>query len=650
MNSLVEISDTQAAAGLMGMVAGVCSDIFVGYDSKSYAHYVKNSIKSSTCGDDPKATEDGSGVDNDGIESNYSAEDDDDSSGDEDERVGSKRSDDQTKMHPSVDNFDADCPFEETAILPRSHYGVCPLYKVKNGKDLLPVPYPVLYRFRGKAFRHYCRWEFVTGVKVVMKTQLADGTSGVGRRKSSHFRFGKGCPLEESHVLQLRLKLCTLNMYSNPPPYPGEEPEHSEDDSLYKRKTKAWRAKADRFASFFLTLFRAEDKLYDSSHTKVYRYDWDAFIEFATGLKAPPSRQACGHPAGKLETPEIPRYIYNTMLSYILGWRTLPTTRKILSAYRGRNRDNWNEDEKREARNEFGRLYNQFAATSPHEGDNETDLSMLALPSYQQMSVTKEASYTQNLVDSLLSSKQDISQQGKLHHQGARVSLTRPAVPSYAEEIQEAAIVTLDGNTERTDDTCKGKLPPSDGFTITGGLQMSERISEYLESKALSPDKKVAVDILRDHFTAIRNGTPQDYQSPVVFVSGNPGVGKSYLVEVFDGMSEIMGAGEQIRLALFGIAAVNIDGESLCSMLNIKNRKNDSDGGEILGNFKDEEVVEWDEGRLLKFKQRYKLDKISCIIVDEVSTLKPSMIAIINHRLQQATQDFRPFGGKAGKS
>ena len=36
MNSLMEVSDTQAAAALLGMDSGVCSDIFSAYDPSMY--------------------------------------------------------------------------------------------------------------------------------------------------------------------------------------------------------------------------------------------------------------------------------------------------------------------------------------------------------------------------------------------------------------------------------------------------------------------------------------------------------------------------------------------------------------------------------------------------------------------------------------
>eukprot|EP00956_Cyclotella_meneghiniana_P040849 scaffold207207_cov66-Cyclotella_meneghiniana.AAC.1 len=56
------------------------------------------------------------------------------------------------------------------------------------------------------------------------------------------------------------------------------------------------------------------------------------------------------------------------------------------------------------------------------------------------------------------------------------------------------------------------------------------------------------------------NGAQDNYVAPVLLVTGGPGVGKSFLVDVLDGVSKIMNAGQQLRMALYGVAAINIDG------------------------------------------------------------------------------------------
>ena len=48
-----------------------------------------------------------------------------------------------------------------------------------------------------------------------------------------------------------------------------------------------------------------------------------------------------------------------------------------------------------------------------------------------------------------------------------------------------------------------------------------------------------------------------------------------------------------------------------------------------------------------KFKLMFDVDKISAIIIDEISTVKPYMLGYLNQRLQIACGSNKPFGGKA---
>ena len=57
--------------------------------------------------------------------------------------------------------------------------------------------------------------------------------------------------------------------------------------------------------------------------------------------------------------------------------------------------------------------------------------------------------------------------------------------------------------------------------------------------------------------------------------------------------------------------------------------------------------MKWDQDKLQNFLKYYDVDKISAIIIDEVSTMKPYMVAYLNTILQGAFQSKKPFGGKA---
>ena len=72
-----------------------------------------------------------------------------------------------------------------------------------------------------------------------------------------------------------------------------------------------------------------------------------------------------------------------------------------------------------------------------------------------------------------------------------------------------------------------------------------------------------------DTLSTLKDGVEGQHSSPILLVTGGPGTGKSYLVDVLDGVSKIMAVGEQIRMAFLGIAAVNINGFTLIKLLDI---------------------------------------------------------------------------------
>ena len=143
---------------------------------------------------------------------------------------------------------------------------------------------------------------------------------------------------------------------------------------------------------------------------------------------------------------------------------------------------------------------------------------------------------------------------------------------------------------------------------------------------------------MKKHFQHLRNGIPPGYNAPILLVTGGPGCGKSYIVDVFDRVSQIMSVGEQIRVAFLGIAAVNINGATMIRLFDIPTFQKK-------GN---QRVRDWNPKRLEEFKSMFDLQKVSAIIIDEISTVQPHMLGYINARLQEATQNYdSPFGGIA---
>ena len=238
------------------------------------------------------------------------------------------------------DNQQVDCPFELN-MHSQNGYQSCPIYKVPQDNDedlLVPVPYPKLYRYRGHELRGLSRYEYCTQVrimKVTNKTELRDNKVKRGRKKGRSYKFGRGFELEFSHEQMLRLKFCTLKLYQSPPPHPGEIPE-CQDKSVWRK----WKKRADRFAVFFLILFRPEVDLYEGVGTSTYKYDWDTLLQFSEKLR---------------DGSHFDKMRLRTMHGYMHGWRSNARDRAILCAYRGRKRTIWNKEVREMAMTRYGR-------------------------------------------------------------------------------------------------------------------------------------------------------------------------------------------------------------------------------------------------------------------------------------------------------
>lgn len=130
-----------------------------------------------------------------------------------------------------------------------------------------------------------------------------------------------------------------------------------------------------------------------------------------------------------------------------------------------------------------------------------------------------------------------------------------------------------------------------------------------------------------------------DYDAPFLLICGKPGNGKSKLVETFDGVTERMSSGVNVKCAYMGSAAVNINGTTLLKFWDIPV-------------FKDKQTKDfgpWNPQKLQRLKTFLGGDfhRICCIVLDEVSTVQPYMLACLNVRLQEMFQNNKLWGGRA---
>ena len=167
---------------------------------------------------------------------------------------------------------------------------------------------------------------------------------------------------------------------------------------------------------------------------------------------------------------------------------------------------------------------------------------------------------------------------------------------------------------------------------------------QLIASKHLSQDKLCLIDTVLEHFPSIRNESNTESKKqlgPNLLVTGAPGTGKSWLIDLITELAELMELEKPIKTAFMGIAAININGYTMNSFLDIPVEMNEGSGTS-------KHIKPWNQDKLEQFKQMYDMQNLSVLIVDEVSMIKPWMLAYLDERMKEATQNFdKPFGGVA---
>jgi len=499
-------------------------------------------------------------------------------------------------------------------------YGQGRLIKTRSPDSLHSIPYPVFYRYRGKELKGLSRYEYYSLVQVKRREKESDADKGKNRPKTKELLFGKG--LNEAiggdgsgrWYQYLRSKHCTPQFFSSPARPPGSKPSDPE-------KEKVWRMMADKFACDYLIMFRPETELYEEGQSCKYEYNWEAFENFILELKM------SGTNIGWSRLDQIERMMHS--------WGVNEEKKNVLTEWRGRNRTLWSAGDKELASAEYAKFKRGKLGD---EDDNETYYDYHGGPS------EKLTPHQTNIASNMIShSRELLTELNKLHgapRDEERGAARGPAEPvrtiKFNEEFAKSLPKLQPGDNDDND--------PSSGRDVPGSAEA--KVDAYLEDEDLSSDKTPVIQVVREHYRAVCDGRSQDerYNAPLLLVCGGPGNGKSKLVETLDGVASLMDAGTQVKTAFLGVAAVNIGGSSLCSLFDIPTeRRSRKDGPDIK-----KVILPWSYEKKKRFIKMYDIEKMSCIVVDEISTLHPYMLAYLSARLMELLPESgKDFGGIA---
>ena len=491
--------------------------------------------------------------------------------------------------------------------------GVTPLYRSNDGMSKIPVSYAALYRYRGRELAWMPRYLYYACVRVEI--------SDTGKC-SKAVQFGEGLGIEKRYHQVLRFKQCTLRFTGSPPVLPEKMPEGEESDEGYRRKRRLWEKKANRFGMFYLLMFRAEDTLYEKGQLNTYKYDYDAFKEFYRGLLCSRKKYDC--------------LILRQMKTCIFSWRVDKERREMLADFRGRKKTMWSDEEKEAAKSYFGK-HKSMQGVTDDGMDYISPAGVRHMSTKQLTDAMKHIGHSRALIDTLdnlfgTSDEGGVSPTRR-DNRKIRSQTIQPFHASLDQAKRNSSKVAY--NEEELD----AKIQVPNKYRKIPNLD--KKVDKYIKAQKLSPDKDIVIQLAREHYKAIRSGEAEDrdYIAPLLFVSGKPGNGKSKIIETLDGIVKIMGVGEQMKCAYMGSAAVNIHGTTLLKPWNIP----------VFGETDERKIRPWDLTKLRDLKRRYgnNIYDMCGVVVDEVSTTQPYMLACLSARMQELFQVFdKPFGGR----
>jgi len=586
---------------------------------------------------------------------------------------GASEDESQSDVHleePPSDQWGS-FPTPKTAVLGPAQFMKRPKEGGEKGEtEHVPVHYQMHWRYRGKDLAQLTPAEYyaIISIEQMTKTEMKAGCAGaadggsnenleasrgdpstggqVGRVANRTFKFDCAHPLHKSHCQRLRSKQVTLIHNGYAPKHPGPMPicpETQVED--YHRHFKVWKGKADAFAKYYLCTFRALEQVYSGEHkiTNAEDFTWAALCKWVESMEH--------------SIRLVDRLRVAAMFNHIYGFRSKSEHSDVLNAYRMRARTLWSEEKKAENKAVYSgfRTYRQDLQDAEEGGDDFGGSTTHVFRAQDLTDMYKELKYCSDQMETLnfvFPNGED--QTG--NHSGSEYSAVEHEVVhvSCKDAVKDQAIALVAAKPAElltSESDCGGDdISDPSPVWMKGASSKAEEESnatltatEFIKSRVLSKGQHEVVKRFQEYFS--RLGTPDQRllpppPPPKLLLTGDPGAGKSYLIETIVELAFIMGVGHVQTTSFNGIAAVNIDGITLCKLLKIGH------GTPTDTDFSQARCASHGDD-LYAARNDMAADKLVLFIVDEVSTLDAAMIAMIDARLQQVMGNDKEFGGIA---
>jgi hypothetical protein len=424
--------------------------------------------------------------------------------------------------------------------------------------------------------------------------------------------------------------------------------------NAYNDNAKKWKQDADKFAKYYLTCFRPEQLIYNAKNAPTEeQYTWHAFCDWITKMEA----------SQRL----IDRLRLATMYTYYYGQQTNDEHKQLFHEYRMRNRTIWSEKEQDEIKACYkGAIGERTAAMTNALDETQDDLENVYFSNYQRTELLKDLQYCNNQKHSMdsifgktIEKTADVSSIQVNNEEEMNCIDTETNSDSFYEDPEGLKKRTRylrssekDQSIQKATNVRKENLPIHlEPITITENdlnenndfhlplhemnQQVEFNVEEYIDSRGLSTSQETIVRKMAAYFEQL--GKPHarnTINTPTalnLLLTGDPGSGKSFVIETICELAQLMMAGTVACSSYNGIAAVNIDGITLLKLLGIGN------------NTKSKDLLS--DENLIRIREALNANMLVLLIIDEISTIDAQLVALIHSRLQQILKSKESLGG-----
>ena len=668
MDLKMEISDMQLAGSLLGMKSMSTSDIFTWYNGASHILAIRteqlkgkssNQYKDSLPVDDCESLSSTDSFSDDsarfyGISSpdcalddfKHDGRDNDDYSSSSDKSTqceedgGDKHHEEEEEV--GDDNNTAAALLQEAEESFNSlgaRHTCTPLYNIGGSSSVekvrIPVPYPDLYRYRGKDLCMLNRMEYTSLVNIV-KAQRKNTASGAGRPMNPRFEFGDGIAIKGHFAQILKSKQAIIRHIGKIPSKPKKMP--SVKDT---KKYRQWRKHANKFAEFFLSYLRPETDHFDDTSVNDLSYSYETLCSWLVQLR---QSKRC-----------IDKFRLATFERNLEAFQTSKAVQKCTKAFRFRNRTIWSEQDKQA---EMVRRSLYHDARGNHSNELEEDEEEVDGIQYTQQDVIRCTNQINTIMRSIGSLRALLANavDGAGHElvldnilgnhtvvfddRSANLEATGGTIQSIFANLNDKngvspqEIMNLKNNPFSME-TFEGiGSPASDDdpslLTLSPESYLSslkDKTREHIDQCNLTVDKRDFVGAVNDYLCRLKTYQTTKVESydpaPLkLFLSGGPGTGKSYVIYTIQSLISRLNVGKCQSMSFMGVAAGLTDGVTTHSFAKINVVQTPEE--EPIPDLIDINKFTTDIGDLIM------------IIIDEISQTSARHLAIIHARLVQA--------------